>query len=90
MKRQELIGAVGNLIESDLVFKLKLVRESSYGVLSNKAIEEEKKQFKSQKLKGVLGLTDSEINVLMDYILLKNGLIANEKEINKLYGYDER
>ena len=88
MDTKEAIDALGIIIENGLVRNLKLIMEGSYGILSNASKEKEISRFKSQVLrkkyfKLVSTFSDAELNTIIDYILLRNEIRVNERNLNK-------
>lgn len=81
-KRKEL-EAVSTLVENELVRNLKSIREGSYGILSSTVKEREVKKFKERSLKKehFTALSDEEINIIIEYILLKSGIEVNEVKL---------
>ena len=92
MDKLEALDNLGKLVEKDLVRNLKLIREGSYGILSSTVKEREISKFKSHTLKKELvsRSSDEEVNIIIEYILLRNGIRVNERELNKLSELDER
>lgn len=93
MNRAEALKGVSTLVENDLLTTLKLIKEGSYGILSNVAKEREVKRFKTRIDKRYYeALSTEEINVIIEYILIKNGINVNEQEIteSKPKDLDER
>ena len=67
-----------------MVKNLKLMREGSYGILSGTVKEREVKRFKQSLGKEYFtALSDEEINIIIEYILLKSGLKVNDAELTK-------
>ena len=94
MDKLEALDTLEKLVENELVTNLKLIMESSYGILSNIVKEREIKRFKTQRLKNnyFTLLADDEVNTIIENILLKNGIKVNEKNItnSKAPELDER
>lgn len=88
MNKLEALDNLGELVEKELVTNLKLIREGSYGILSRAVKEREINRFKMQRLKRegtplLLKLSDEEIDIIIEYILLKSGIRVNEKDVTK-------
>lgn len=91
MDKISLIDSMGKLIEKELVKNLKLIRESSYGILSSEAKRKEIERFKTQRMGDKYHeLSNSEIDVIIEYILLRKGIKVNEKALNEFWREDER
>ena len=88
MDKLEALDNLEKLVEKELVRYLKLIRESSYGILSSTVKEQEVNRFKAQRLKRegtplLSELSDEEIDIIIEYILLKSGIRVNEKDVTK-------
>lgn len=85
MNKLEALESVSTLVENQLVTSLKLIREGSYGILSSKVKEREVKRFKTQNISKEYSsiLSDEEINIIIEYILLKSGIKVNDAELTK-------
>ena len=85
MNKLEALESVSTLVENQLVTSLKLIREGSYGILSSTVKEREVKRFKTQNISKEYSsiLSDEEINIIIEYILLKSGLKVNDAELTK-------
>lgn len=91
MDKIGLIDSIGKLIEKELVRNLKLIKESSYGILSSEAKRKEIERFKAQRIGDEYHeLSEGEIDVIIEYILLRKGIKVNERALNKFYREDER
>ena len=94
MNKLEALESVSTLVENQLVTSLKLIREGSYGILSSTVKEREVKRFKTQNISKEYSsiLSDEEINIIIEYILLKSGIKVNDAELtkSKAPGLDER
>lgn len=99
MNRSEALANVGKLIEIELIKNLKLLKENSYGILSKVARAKEIERFKSQRIgkEYYNFFSEEEINVIIEYTLLRCGLIENEHELrehiekpSKTHDRDER
>lgn len=90
MNQKEKIDSLGIIIENDLVERLKLIKETSYGILSHTAMTREISRFKSQVLRSkenfrlVSAFSDDELDVIIKYILLRDEIRVNEKDLNKI------
>ena len=85
MNKLEALESVSTLVENQLVTSLKLIREGSYGILSSTVKEREVKRFKTQNISEKYSsiLSDEEINIIIEYILLKSGIKVNDAELTK-------
>lgn len=85
MNKLEALESVSTLVENQLVTNLKLIREGSYGILSSTVKEREVKRFKTQNISKEYSsiLSDEEINIIIEYILLKSGIKVNDAELTK-------
>ena len=85
MNKLEALESVSTLVENQLVTSLKLIREGSYGILSSAVKEREVKRFKTQNISKEYSsiLSDEEINIIIEYILLKSGIKVNDAELTK-------
>ena len=85
MNKIEALEGVSTLVENELVKNLKLIREGSYGILSSTVKEREIKNFKAQSIGKEYStvLSDEEINIIIEYILLKSGIKVNDAELTK-------
>ena len=85
MNKLEALEGVSALVENQLVTNLKLIREGSYGILSSTVKEREVKRFKTQNISEKYSsiLSDEEINIIIEYILLKSGIKVNDAELTK-------
>ena len=85
MNKLEALESVSTLVENQLVTSLKLIREGSYGILSSTVKEREVKRFKTQNISKEYSsiLSDEEINIIKEYILLKSGIKVNDAELTK-------
>ncbi len=85
MNKLEALESVSTLVENQLVTSLKLIREGSYGILSSTVKEREVKRFKTQNISKEYSsiLSDEEINIIIEYILLKSGIKVNDAELTK-------
>ena len=85
MNKLEARESVSTLVENQLVTSLKLIREGSYGILSSTVKEREVKRFKTQNISKEYSsiLSDEEINIIIEYILLKSGIKVNDAELTK-------
>ena len=85
MNKLEALESVSTLVENQLVTSLKLIREGSYGILSSKVKERESMRFKRQNIAKEYFeiLSDEEINIIIEYILLKSGIKVNDAELTK-------
>lgn len=88
MNKSEAIENIKKLSEIELVKILKLLKENSYGILSKAAKTKEIERFKSQ----IIGkeyykiLTEEEIDVIIEYTLIRCGLMENEHELRDRIG----
>ena len=85
MNKLEALESVSTLVENQLVTSLKLIREGSYGILSSRVKEREIMRFKRQNIAKEYFeiLSDEEINIIIEYILLKSGIKVNDAELTK-------
>lgn len=85
MNKIEALKGVSTLVENELVTTLKLIKEGSYGILSNAVKEREVKKFKTQSIgkEYSTALSEEEINIIIEYILLKSGIKVNDAELTK-------
>ena len=85
MNKLEALESVSTLVENQLVTSLKLIREGSYGILSSTVKEREIMRFKRQNIAKEYFeiLSDEEINIIIEYILLKSGIKVNDAELTK-------
>lgn len=85
MNKLEALESVSTLVENQLVTNLKLIREGSYGILSSTVKEREIMRFKRQNIAKEYFeiLSDEEINIIIEYILLKSGIKVNDAELTK-------
>ena len=85
MNKLEALESVSTLVENQLVTNLKLIREGSYGILSSTVKEREIMRFKTQNISKEYSsiLSDEEINIIIEYILLKSGIKVNDAELTK-------
>ena len=86
MNKSEALANVGKLTEIELITVLKLLKESSYGVLSKVAREKAIERFKSKKIgkEYYESLTEEEINIIIEYTLARVGLMENEHELRHI------
>ena len=79
MNKSEALAKVGKLTEIELITVLKLLKESSYGVLSKVAREKAIERFKSKKIGKEYYeiITEEEINIIIEYTLARFGLMKN-------------
>lgn len=85
MNRSEALENIRKLTEIELIKNLKLLKENSYGILSKvaraKAIERFKLQIIGKEYYKIF--TEEEINVIIEYTLLKCDLRENEHELRE-------
>lgn len=85
MNRSEALENIRKLTEIELIKNLKLLKENSYGILSKAARAKAIERFKSQ----IIGkeyykiFTEEEINVIIEYTLLKCDLRENEHDLRE-------
>lgn len=85
MNKSEALENIRKLTEIELIKNLKLLKENSYGILSKAARAKAIERFKSQ----IIGkeyykiFTEEEINVIIEYTLLKCDLRENEHELRE-------
>lgn len=90
MDKAGVIKSLKVLVENELVRNLNLIKESSYGILSSAAKRKEINRFKAERIKdGYPLLSDKEIDIIIEYVLLQKELKTNEKDIKRIDG-DER
>lgn len=85
MNRSEALENIRKLTEIELIKNLKLLKENSYGILSKaaraKAIERFKLQIIGKEYYKIF--TEEEINVIIEYTLLKCDLRENEHDLRE-------
>lgn len=84
MNKSEALANVGKLTEIELITVLKLLKESSYGVLSKVAREKAIERFKSKKIGKEYYEILTEENIIIEYTLARFGLMENEHELRHI------
>lgn len=84
MDKAEALESLGTLIQNDLIYTLKLIKEGAYGILSEEVIRREVKKFREKILlrkEFQRLLFEKEIDIIIEYELAKNKIKSNEDKL---------